>query len=783
MDALWTEGEVREFLGQRIKNVYKEKGEEPHLINGIPKEMPEILSSINLESERVREAIQACASAEGGDIVLITGPGGSGKSALFRAVAHSVDNALCITPTGIAALNLVMDGWNDEIQCNDEKFRVMTPQTINKALSLIPKDYYRIKDAVRNSTLKEGVSHVMVDEISMVNPNMLDLLIYKARKLNLPLLLFGDPLQLPPVEKDRSGSKAAMYKTWRFFGSFGWMLQKENKLKCVILDSVYRQNDPEFKALLNRARVQNLSEHDKSILKSRVTEKEPSPDILILCYRNITAHKINEEKAGKYKPTLTCSMKYKEIFGHNPFADMIDVKWREDVFSSEEMYPKNTDELSVLAPRSFYAPDMFEWVVDEDVGFETKKLNKNSNVEELLHLYPGDRVMITRNTYVHFVPDDFASDLYSYITGQSATCLFPIEEDEKVNTMYVVNGNMGTYLGKANGFTEGCVVREKFDQDGRDTWTRNMYINKAKKILEEYSSENLVIKLDGGKLILLGKIHFEAKETDRKGEEKTREKAQQYPLKHAFAITYHKSQGLSLDKVHMILDPEDVMPSGLGYLGLSRCRTLEGLSMNTFVEEAFTCDKVSRNFIRRLELLNNIPSLEERERLVGIVDVNYEEPEPIYQIDGSEHKFKSVKRALEVSEFLESASISQSELADIAQMTEEEWHFYRSIYSENEMGVFIIPNNNNEKSNGVLWNLNRQKLHFHPELSRLLHFSGEKGENREAMAKKIVDGVGECYFPSVLSFMCLKNPKPDESKFLIREEYNRNALESALRRQ
>ncbi len=80
----------------------------------------------------------------------------------------------------------------------------------------------------------------------------------------------------------------------------------------------------------------------------------------------------------------------------------------------------------------------------------------------------------------------------------------------------------------------------------------------------------------------------------------------QYPLRLAWAITIHKSQGLTFDKV--IIDAEMAFAHGQTYVALSRCRTLEGIVLSTRIDkQAIICDRPVREFTKNIEL--NPPTL------------------------------------------------------------------------------------------------------------------------------------------------------------------------------
>lgn len=73
----------------------------------------------------------------------------------------------------------------------------------------------------------------------------------------------------------------------------------------------------------------------------------------------------------------------------------------------------------------------------------------------------------------------------------------------------------------------------------------------------------------------------------------------QYPLRLAWAVTVHKSQGMSLDEAEIDLS-KAFMP-GMGYVALSRVRSLEGLYLMGLGASAFAMDEDIRKFDKVLK--------------------------------------------------------------------------------------------------------------------------------------------------------------------------------------
>ncbi|HSR88938.1 MAG TPA: PIF1 family DEAD/DEAH box helicase [Candidatus Udaeobacter sp.] len=89
-----------------------------------------------------------------------------------------------------------------------------------------------------------------------------------------------------------------------------------------------------------------------------------------------------------------------------------------------------------------------------------------------------------------------------------------------------------------------------------------------------------MIRTYDGRLIVVEKMDWSIDENG-----KTRAKISQLPLRLAWAITVHKSQGMSMDEA--VIDLSEVFEFGQGYVALSRVRRLAGLYLLGWNEQAF----------------------------------------------------------------------------------------------------------------------------------------------------------------------------------------------------
>ena len=119
-------------------------------------------------------------------------------------------------------------------------------------------------------------------------------------------------------------------------------------------------------------------------------------------------------------------------------------------------------------------------------------------------------------------------------------------------------------------------------------------INGACGTILEFSENSILIKFDNGITAPIPKHKFEYYYNDRVVAERL-----QYPLKLAYGITIHKSQGMTLDK--LVVDCSRIFERGQAYVAMSRVKTLDGLFIKNFEEEKVLVDSRVAKFYENLQ--------------------------------------------------------------------------------------------------------------------------------------------------------------------------------------
>lgn len=419
-----------------------------------------ILIAMEIEiTDEYRKAIELIESNT--PITFVTGQAGTGKSTLIELLKERYKGVPVLAPTGVAALNV-------------------GGVTINSYFQIPPRimNHDEIKP-LKNQQAFKKLKFLIIDEISMVRADMMDVIDISLRKnieKDIPfggvrMIVIGDLFQLPPVV---ASDEEERYLSDKYFTPFffGASCIQETGLKVVELTKVFRQKDIDFIRLLSNIREGTDLDNTIRILNSRVGEFHD--DHLTITPDNNTADAINEYN------------------------------------------------MEALEGKQFTYHGILEGEFDR----------KRMPAPEWLRLKVGARVMFLKN--------------------DAQPCRW-------------VNGTVGTVTELYDGKPEPGELVAEFP-------------------------EGIKVRIDDGDEVYVAKASWESHRYrynpyDGRIEPTVIGSYTQYPLTPAWGITIHKSQGKSFNKVNIDITCE-VFAEGQLYVALSRCRSIEGITLSRQIRES-----------------------------------------------------------------------------------------------------------------------------------------------------------------------------------------------------
>ncbi len=127
------------------------------------------------------------------------------------------------------------------------------------------------------------------------------------------------------------------------------------------------------------------------------------------------------------------------------------------------------------------------------------------------------------------------------------------------------------------------------------------YVNGTLGTVERCGSEEIKVRTLAGQTIDAKREVWRIEEDG-----KVRAEVSQYPLRLAWAITVHKSQGMSLDEAE--IDLSKSFEKGMGYVALSRVRTLGGLFLKGLNQMALKVNEEVLEFDKKFQKMSEANS-------------------------------------------------------------------------------------------------------------------------------------------------------------------------------
>ncbi|MEA3455697.1 MAG: AAA family ATPase, partial [Campylobacterota bacterium] len=241
--------------------------------------------------------------------VFLTGGAGVGKSymtnEIITAYRKEGRQVVALGSTGVSAVNIGgftvhsffvfgIAGNFDELKMGDRRAK--------KRLSDLKK-------------ILKATDLIVIDEISMISTDLLDMIVYRLNTLGYlgKLLLVGDFFQLPPIQKQQNKNHLFAEKLYAFESS-AW---EQLDLMVIELTEMKRTQDREFTQILHKVRRGICDEEVVSYLmqiwnQDGVYESDPT----YLYGRNLEVEQTNRAKIDELDTDETILFANTEMFGN-----------------------------------------------------------------------------------------------------------------------------------------------------------------------------------------------------------------------------------------------------------------------------------------------------------------------------------------------------------------------------------------------------------------------------------------------------------------------------------
>lgn len=456
--------------------------------------------------------------------LFLTGPGGTGKSALIRhfyAKAYSAGkNVQVCALTGCAAV--LLSGCNAKTVHSWAGIGIAN-KPIDDYLRLIRK-HSRLLVTWRKTQI------LIIDEVSMMSAHLFEMLNTIAKEIRndarpfggMQVIFSGDFYQLPPV-----GNPENPLTTMMCFQSTEWwnVFPKVNNIE---LKHIYRQKDEVYQSILNDIRCGKLRKKNYQILSQRVINDDEDVG-------EGGEEEHVEERGG--------------VIGHDV---LMRIQRRRKDFRPTKLFPTkgqanetNEREMRKLTGETFTyeskkicsenSKHLRKGITQEQIQRELEYLEGNMRCDPMMRLKEHSQVMCVVNL-------DVANG--------------------------ICNGSQGVVIGFRRAFAdfdlESATEEEKIDMG------YGIGVSVGGVEMRQYP---VVRFLNGDERIILP--------YQWKSESISGVSVYQVPLILAWAITIHKSQGMTIDEAEVDAG-SGIFECGQTYVALSRVRSLEGLHLTSF---------------------------------------------------------------------------------------------------------------------------------------------------------------------------------------------------------